>query len=567
MKKAPAILLGLVFIFAFGFVYAADEAGTISTSQRKIDKEIRLQEKFDKPSPKAEIEEEPQAAQPRLPESTEKVMVTSITVTGATLITEDEINAVTAEFKNKELMLKDMQKMVDMITDIYRRKGFVTSRAYLPPQKIESGNLEVKVLEGITGDVEIKGNRFFKSSLYQRKIALKKGQPFNYEKLREGLSLINEQADRNAKAVIAPGKDPGTTDVLVEVKDRLPIHLGLAWDNFGSRYINYNRFKTTLTHNNLLGFDDSLEVNYQGSEGENYVLLSGRYILPVTRDLNIGFVAANSRIKLQKEFEDLNVRGKSRIYGVYAQQILVNNENSNLVLNLGFDYKDVFNFQAGEETSRDRLRISRIGFDWDVTTRLSRTLLMAEFDYGIPDIMAGLKKRDTRASRDGAGGEFTKEIINLLHRQKLPFDSSIYWKNQIQLTPNILTSTEQFQIGSIVNVRGYPAAEAVGDNGYSMTWEWSIPPYFVPKSIGFPLSKAKIYDAVRIVTFYDWANVRLRRPQAGEQKNKTLRGAGCGLRINLPEDFSARVEFAWPLDQKPSDGKGVQTWAEVSKTF
>jgi hemolysin activation/secretion protein len=116
-------------------------------------------------------------------------------------------------------------------------------------------------------------------------------------------------------------------------------------------------------------------------------------------------------------------------------------------------------------------------------------------------------------------------------------------------------------------VRGYPLAEVVGDRGSSMTWELSMPPYFFPKDIKVPFSKAKFYDAVRIVTFYDWATARLRRPTGTEEKTKTLRGAGCGIRFNLPENFSFRVEVAWPLDNTPSDSDHAHTWAELSKTF
>ena len=94
-----------------------------------------------------------------------------------------------------------------------------------------------------------------------------------------------------------------------------------------------------------------------------------------------------------------------------------------------------------------------------------------------------------------------------------------------------------------------------------------MPPYFISKNLNFPFSKAKVYDAVRIVTFYDWSNTRLIRPTATEEKSTTLRGAGCGIRVNLPEDFAFRVEVAWPLDRTPSDGDNVRTWGEVTKSF
>ena len=183
--------------------------------------------------------------------------------------------------------------------------------------------------------------------------------------------------------------------------------------------------------------------------------------------------------------------------------------------------------------------------------------------------MGGLKKASatTTSSRSGAGGDFTKNTFNLLRLQKLPFSSMLLWRNQLQLSPNILTATEQFQIGGIANVRGYPSAEAVGDSGFATTWEWFCPVYFIPKNIKVPFSKAKLYDSIRLAAFYDLATAHLRRPLVGEEKSKTLKSAGWGIRFNLPEDLSFRIDFAWPLDNLPSDGKHLHTLVQFSKSF
>ncbi|HAJ56731.1 MAG TPA: hypothetical protein DCL35_03050 [Candidatus Omnitrophica bacterium] len=554
-----------VYVFLSSSVFAQVEK--VDRSEVQIQKELQLRQRIEAKKVKPQVEEEAPAPESALSASDAKTLITKIDVTGVTLLKEKEINDIIAQNINKELTVREMQKIADLITDIYRQKGYITSRAYLPPQKIESGRVEIKVVEGMAGSLEVRGNKYFKTYLYEKMMGLPKGGPFDYNSLRKGLSRINQQPDRSAKAVLAPGKEPGTTDVILEVQDRLPMHIGLAWDNYGSRYIERNRYRTTLTHNNLLGFDDTLTIQYQMSEADHYKLFMGRYVFPVTSDLKIGFFGAESRLRLGKEFEDLNARGKTRLYSAYAVKTLLDTENANLVFNTGFDYKDIFNFQSGDETSRDRLRIVKAGLDLDVTDNFGRTLSTYEIDYGIPDIMGGLDSQDARASRDGSGGKFVKNNINFIRLQKMPFDSSILWKNQIQLSPYILPAAEQFQIGGIANVRGYPTAEAVGDNGYSMTWEWSFPVYFIPKDVQVPFSKAKLYDAIRVVAFYDWANTRLRRPAAGEEKNTTLRGAGVGVRVNLPENFSAKVEFAWPLDKLPSDGDRLHTWFEVSKSF
>ena len=529
------------------------------------EKEKKLREEIETPKKAPEKEELP--ALPAGPESAEKALIKKINVTGFTILSGKEINDIISPFENKELTLKEMQKVANLITDSYRQKGYINSTAYLPPQDIKEGVLEIKVVEVVTGEVEIKDNRYFKTSLLREKIPLKKGEPFNYNALKKGLTEINKQPDRNAHAVLAPGKEPGTTDIVLDVKDRLPIHVGFNMDNFGSRYINKYRYGVNFTHNNLLGFDDKLNFQYQLGQSGRYFLKSINYLLPVREGWEVGASAFFSRVKLGQDLEDSDVRGKTKLYSLFANRSLIDTDNFDLGMNLGFDYKDITNYQLQAVTSHDKLREAKIGLDADASDNFGRTIVTNELDFGIPNIMGGLKEQDINASRSGAGGKFIKDTINLLRLQKMPFSSTLLCKNQIQISPYILTSAEQFQIGGIANVRGYPPAEAVGDKGYSMTWEWSFPPYFIPKDIKVPFSKAKFYDAFRWAVFYDWANTRLRRPTATESKNQTLRGWGCGARFNLPEDFSLRIDLGWPLDKTPSDSDHLHTWIQVSKDF
>jgi hemolysin activation/secretion protein len=570
--------MAFLFVTSIESNVFAQVTGRVEKMERDLEKEKTLREKIEKKIEEPKIEQPPaQETEPST--SQEKTLIKQIIVTGVTLIKQKDVDSIVSANSNKELYMRDMQKIADLITDLYRKKGYVTSRAYLPPQKIESGVLEVRVVEGITGDINIKGNRYFKTALLRNKITLKKGDPFDYEILKKGMSRINEQPDLNAKAVLAPGKEPGTTDVVLEIKDKLPIHAGFTYDNYASRFLDKDRIKTTVSHNNLLGFEDIFTMQYQLTEGENYTLVSANYLFPATESLKLGLFAARTTLALRRDYEDLSARGKSKYYSVFATQSLFAKDNTSLKLNVGFDYKDIYNFQLGQETSRDRLRVAKAGLELDMSDRFGRTLLTNEVDFGIPNIMGGLKAQDsfaaqgtdaskgTGASRDGSGGKFVKHAINFIRLQRLPFDNIFYWKTQGQISSNTLTAAEQFQIGGLANVRGYPAAEVVGDRGFSSTMAWSVPFYFIPKNVLVPFSNARLYDSIRLVTFYDWATARLRKPAAGEQKNRTLRSIGYGIRVIMPNGFSARVEFAWPLDNTPSDGHHLHSWTEISKSF
>jgi hemolysin activation/secretion protein len=109
--------------------------------------------------------------------------------------------------------------------------------------------------------------------------------------------------------------------------------------------------------------------------------------------------------------------------------------------------------------------------------------------------------------------------------------------------------------------------EFAGDMGYYTSFEWSFPFYILPKDIRVPFTKDILYDAFRIVLFYDWGTVHRERVAVGAQKHDTLKSCGFGFRLNLTNDVSARVEFGYPLGEDSSDGHNMQRWVEVVAKF
>lgn len=569
-------ILHLILVFAFATtalaqVPAQQQASGQEALRQQQEQDKKLRETLQQPKAQGTVVEQPvvETQEPEAADTT-KVLINTITVSGNAILSQDEITKVTTPFEGKELSVRDMQKVADLVTDVYRKKGFITTRAILPPQQVTNNTLELNIVQGLMGNLEVKGNRYFKKSLFTKRVSLKKGEPFNYDKLRNDLNAINQFPDRNVKTVITPGQEPGQTDVVFDVKDRLPIHVGFSYDNFASKYIGKNRYTGTVTDNNLLGFDDILTFQYQTAEMNAFRLTSLRYLAPVSKNTEVGFFVAQNQIELQEEFQDLQARGKSKLYSAFVNQTLLNEQNLKVVANAGFDYKDVFNYQLGVESSRDRLRVVKTGINVDYADQFNgRNIFNNEIAFGIPNIMGGMRDVDPRSSRaqSGSGALFTKDIVDLLRLQRMPFDSSLLLKSQFQFSGNVLPATEQFQLGGITNIRGFAPGEAVGDNGQSFTTELSLPLYMVPKSIPIPFSKAKLYDAVRFSGFYDWGSVQLRNPQAGEFKSRFIDSLGCGLRVNLPEDFFLRVDFAWGLNGTPSDGKDEHTWMQITKEF
>jgi len=530
-----------------------------------------LQSLIEQPKTKATAQENTTPEAKTEGASTQKVHIQKILVIGVTLFPDNVINAITNPYENKDLSFEEMKKIAYQITILYRKKGFIISRAYIPPQKMEGGMLEIRVLESRVGDIILKGNRYYSTKLIESYLTFKKGDFFNYNDLKEDLNNINDHPDRSVKSVLAPGEEPGTTDIILNEKDFLPIHVELGYNNNLSPYLGSNIYSSNFIDNNLLGHDDILSFEYERGEANAYYEYSTHYLYPLTTSLSLGVYASHSKEVLGGQFSDVNSRGTSSTYGFYGSEKLVQNDSLTSHFNFGFDYLDNYNFLEGTLSSEDRLRVPRAGVDFDFSDDYGRTYISDDLNYGVPDIMGGTKAHlepgDIPSSRAGAGGEFTKDTLNILRLQNLIFDSTLLWKNQLQFSPSKLTSSEQFQMGGPANNRGYSLAESVGDQGYAMSWDLAEPLYFVPKYWNLSYTRARVYDSIRFIEFYDWSNAHLNAIQPGEVKNTTLSSIGCGLRVDILKNLSASYQIGWPLMGKPSDGKDVHQWFEMSLKY
>ncbi len=436
---------------------------------------------------------------------------------------------------------------------------------------MKDSTLILRVIEGRMGDLEIRGNKHFRTSLLQKKINLRPKGYFDFLELQKSLTRVNEHPDRTAKAVLVPGKEPGTTDIIVEVQDRLPIHVGFNYDNYASRYLGERRTTGYIEHNNFLGQDDKLYFEYRRTRDDSLCFQQGQYTYPVLPGLEVGAYIANSTSELGREFKVLNLRGESLLVGIFANKVLKDTENFDIWWNTGFDYKNTKNYLLGYQSSKDEVRAFKTGLDFDFNDRWARNILTTQYDVGIPQFMGGMKSKDPLSSRGGvgSGGKFQKVTLNYFRLQPGPFSSEILWKNSAQYSNYNLVAGEQFQIGGPGSVRGYPIAEYAGDRGLYSSVEWSFPPYFLGRNMKVPFMKNRtIFDSVRVVTFYDWGNIRINKTTAGEKETRTLRSAGFGFRLNLGENFFARIEIGYPLNgPDTSDGRNVQKWFEITTKF
>ena len=101
----------------------------------------------------------------------------AVNIEGATVFSATELARSFEPYLASQVGQAELDKIVADITDRYRRAGYLLSYAVLPEQSVQSGIVNIRVVEGYIGDVRLEGDR--RSSTAVRPVAerLQSGSP------------------------------------------------------------------------------------------------------------------------------------------------------------------------------------------------------------------------------------------------------------------------------------------------------------------------------------------------------------------------------------------------------
>lgn len=91
-----------------------------------------------------------QLSAPSLPadDSSACLQVNSIELNGAGALSSRQRTRLLQPFIEQCLTASDLNRLLSDITNAYLKRGYVTTRAYLPPQDLQDGVLQIQVIEG-----------------------------------------------------------------------------------------------------------------------------------------------------------------------------------------------------------------------------------------------------------------------------------------------------------------------------------------------------------------------------------------------------------------------------------
>jgi len=485
--------------------------------------------------------------------------VRRVIIEGNTLFEDSELEELVQLGEGMDVTLGILNLLAQEITSFYGQAGYILTEAFIPEQEVVDGVVRIQILEGKIGDIEVTGQQKFDGQdLVDRLKPVQEEQVLRESTLEKSLLELNDALGLYVKAVLKPGKILGTSDMNLEVTESRQFIISFDGDNYGSRFTGTERFGLTGTIGNLLTLGDRFSVRAVRSNEEQF-FIDTSYDIPLNSwGTRFGISYVFSDFNLGENLAALNAGGRAQIFSSYLSHSLHRTRESEFSIKVGGDYRKFENSTLFILQSEDEL------VDGYVSVR-SR---WKDFLRGINTLNLKVQKGFTEKDiTDPLNSRFNGKGNVLLfngdfQRTQFAYMGSTYFlfKGRGQFVLDRVLSPDLFAIGGIGSVRGYPLAEAAGDNGFALTAEYVIP---------FPF-KVKLTDKKgwqfldQILSFYgfiDHGRVFVRNKQLGEE-DRELSGVGGGMRINVSRwtpnypmvAFNISVGFPIGGSLDPSDG-------------
>jgi hemolysin activation/secretion protein len=526
------------------------------------------------PPAEDDVRPRPPEPKPALPVSpTLKVRVSQFNFSGNTLFTDEQLRAVVQEFIGKELDFEGLTDVATKVRAYHRERGYFLAQAYLPQQAIREGVVEIAVIEGRVGVVELQ--RRPATRLAEWLLAgilnahLQTGDIITETGLEKPLLLINDLPTAVVTSEIRPSQTVGAADLRVNVDRGVGLFNGfIDFDNHGSRFTGEYRLGASLNVNNPLTIGDQLTLRGFATNEDMYF---GRlaYIVPAgfwgTR---IGVSFAKFDYRLEKDFASLEAHGEGLVKSVFAFHPLYRTRNTNLIGQFAYEDKRLFDRIDTSNTVEDRFIDSlKAGFVGDFRDGLLGGGLNAfAITYTNGDLKLApesLAAADIAATGLRTAGMFRKWNYDFKRLNRVTDNVSVLLAIAGQQASKNLASAEKMSLGGPNGVRAYPVGEANGDSGLLIQVEGR---YIWPG--------IKVFDGdLAVIAFYDWGQVEVNdKPLATVIHNKrSIGGYGVGISLGREGEFVIRASAAWQGDHETSQTdiakREPRVWAQAVKWF
>ncbi len=407
--------------------------------------------------------------------------VTEFSISGENPISVEESNRVLAPFLGEHQGIEGLLEAAAEFETAILNAGFSFNRVLLPPQTLEAGTVELKVIQIKLANIVIEGNEHFTDENIRNSIpGLIADTTPDTKLLARQLIIANNHPSKNIAMRMKQSEEENSVDAVLDVKDQRPWQLFSVLNNIGTSKVGRLRFSAGGQHNNLMGYDDSFTASYTTSPGNTsdvrqWGLNYSIPVYPLSGSLN--FFYSRSDVDSGTVQSVFDVSGAGKFYGVSYTQTFLNRKNYRHRMSIGvedkfFDNNVLFNgTQTGTDVKSRPVTLSYFGEIQKEKSQLSFNI------SHVRNLDGGFKNNNAAytASRTGAKQDWDVVRYNATYNRSLSKNWILKLAMKGQWSNERLISGEQFGIGGSSSVRGFEERAVSGDRGNEASVQFSRP--------------------------------------------------------------------------------------------
>lgn len=492
------------------------------------------------------------------------IQVKQFDVVGSTVFSARDFEPITKPYLNRNVSFAELLQLRSAIAELYIKNGYVTSAAVLPPQVLTGGVVRIQVIEGSIEQINVIGTRRLNPAYIRSRIGLSVQAPLNVNRLLEGLRLLQlDPLIASISADLQAGTRPGTSVLQITITEAKTFSIAPSLDNARSPSVGSFRRQLELAQANLLGLGDGIRATYTNTDGSNGIDLS--YVVPLNpRNGTVRFAYGSTRSRVIEEpFDVLDITARSRYYEFTVRQPIIQRPTNEFAVGLtfsrqesetelGIDNIGPFRLSPGAD-EQGRTRISALRFFQEYVQRSDRQVFAARSQFSV-----GLGLFNATINDQAPDSRFFAWRGQAQWTRLLARDALLLVRGDVQLVDRTLVPLEQIGIGGVDTVRGYRQDALLTDNGFLFSSEVRLPILRSGRAL------------VQVTPFID-LGTGWNRNGVNPDRN-TLLGAGFGFLWRQGDDFSARIDFGFPLlsidgERRSLQEKGIYFSIRYSPSF
>ncbi|PKG37373.1 ShlB/FhaC/HecB family hemolysin secretion/activation protein [Psychromonas sp. Urea-02u-13] len=455
-----------------------------------------------------------------------------------------------AQQGKRGVTLGQIEGVANSITQFYRKRGFILAKAYIPKQEVRDGVVNLTVLLGILGEINVHGNALYDDDEISSVFGNYLDKPVTSESIEENLFIINGYPGINVDGYFEPGTQVGDTKLNVSVRQEERFSFNTRVDNHGSKESGLYRFLIGGQANNLFGFADYLNVSllqtvlpedttfWQINYESNFFSPRLRVAVDISQNQ---FLVDQSSIAA-----NIDLSGVVDVYGVQGTYISQRSrkQNSSYLLR----YENISSdLQIGDLPDIDNYldeRLSRLALSYrfdllDDTNKLLHEVNIG-YNYGFFDYGFSVGQKE----------KFHVLMVDytLLSFFKVPLtdsNSRVVFRSYSQYAGTNLSSLSRFSLTGPTKVRGFSSSYFTADDAIYLGTDWI---FNSPSLFDFSIAGADFSNSFKPFVFFDYAyGYQHLLDLQNTYATAHLADVGLGLKVSHRSGFDGTVQLAFPI--------------------